>query len=155
MLRAYRNSAMQMPSIVPQARERLKLPIAQRCRAGIEREIQQHGDILPPWKRYPDLDRYSIGWRMGYGESYLDLWWEWTTPFEREQLVAYFRRYAPFPKDWLDWIAYELGMEESYGLGLTLEEQEAVKRWLAEQGLSDRTTRRPGSILRRWRPFGG
>lgn len=27
--------------------------------------------ILPPWLAYPKLDRYNIGWSMGYGETHL------------------------------------------------------------------------------------
>ena len=74
---------------------------------------------------------------MGYGETYLHQWWTWTKPFDRDQLVAYFKRYAPFPKDWLDWVAYELGMEESFGIGLSDEDVRVVRRWLADQGLAD------------------
>ena len=25
----------------------------------------------PPWLAFPDIERYSIGWRMGYGEDYI------------------------------------------------------------------------------------
>lgn len=25
----------------------------------------------PPWLAYPEIERYSIGWRMGYGEDYI------------------------------------------------------------------------------------
>lgn len=27
--------------------------------------------ILPPWLAYPEIDKYSIGWRMGYGETHI------------------------------------------------------------------------------------
>ncbi len=27
--------------------------------------------LLPPWLAYPEIDRHSIGWRMGYGEDYI------------------------------------------------------------------------------------
>jgi hypothetical protein len=26
--------------------------------------------MIPPWKKYPDIPRFSIGWRMGDGEDY-------------------------------------------------------------------------------------
>lgn len=26
----------------------------------------------PPWLVCPEIERYSIGWRMGYGEDYAD-----------------------------------------------------------------------------------
>lgn len=25
----------------------------------------------PPWIAYPEIERYSIGWRMGYGDAEL------------------------------------------------------------------------------------
>ncbi len=27
--------------------------------------------LPPPWIAYPHIERYSIGWRMGYGEDYI------------------------------------------------------------------------------------
>ena len=27
--------------------------------------------VLPPWLAYPELDKNSIGWRMGYGENHI------------------------------------------------------------------------------------
>lgn len=137
--------------LVPQARERVKLPIADRWRTAIEHELQQHGDVLPPWRKYPDLERYSIGWRMGPGEVYIGAWWEWTEPFDREQRIAYFKRYVPHPPDWLDWIAYDLGMEKRYGMGLTAEEQEAVRSWLADQGVYGEAARKQSTVSRWWR----
>lgn len=28
-------------------------------------------DLAPPWVEFPDIPRYSIGWRMGPGEDYM------------------------------------------------------------------------------------
>lgn len=33
--------------------------------------------FLPPWLKYPDVDRLSLFWRMGKGEDYLSKWYEW------------------------------------------------------------------------------
>lgn len=33
--------------------------------------------MLPPWLKYPELDSSSIGWRMGYGESYISEFGPW------------------------------------------------------------------------------
>lgn len=109
----------------------------ERFKADIEREIREHGDVLPPWKKYPHIERYSIGWRMGYGEDYLGVWWAWTKPLDKTQLVGYFKRHAPIPREWLDWVAYELGIEENFGLGLAEEEEVAILSWLAEKGLDE------------------
>lgn len=46
----------------------------------------QEYSYLPPWKTYPDLDRYSLGWRMGEGEAYVDefrIFWESLTEFDQ------------------------------------------------------------------------
>ncbi len=47
------------------------------------------GAVLPPWIAHPEIHRYSIGWRMGYGEGHLmsfDAYWEKRHPDERIQL---------------------------------------------------------------------
>ena len=31
----------------------------------------------PPWLAYPEYERYSLGWRMGSGEDYLDRFAAW------------------------------------------------------------------------------
>lgn len=39
----------------------------------------------PPWMRYPTIPQGSIGWRMGYGESYLDEYCAWKNTLTAEQ----------------------------------------------------------------------
>jgi hypothetical protein len=37
-----------------------------------------HGQMIPPWIKYPNIPRQSVGWRMGLGEQYLaefESWW--------------------------------------------------------------------------------
>ena len=42
--------------------------------------------LPPPWIAYPEIERYSIGWRMGYGEEYICRWGDWwETLTEKEQ----------------------------------------------------------------------
>ena len=74
-------------------------------------ELQADGTPRPPWVRHPELERYSLGWRMGYGESYLDLWWHWAAARSSDELTAYFWRHAPLPVEWADWVASALGLE--------------------------------------------
>jgi len=69
-------------------------------------EVAAHGVVLPPWTAYPDIERFSIGWRMGNGEWHLMVWWHW---WERDRpdeasRIAYFRAWPP-PVEWLDWAA--------------------------------------------------
>ena len=34
--------------------------------------LQDKKIIPPPWLAFPEIERYSIGWRMFYGENYID-----------------------------------------------------------------------------------
>ncbi len=63
--------------------------------------------------RYPELERYSIGWRMGYGESYVMVWWAWwDTAFSTAtEKYNYFRRHN-LPVEWLDWISLQMWSEQ-------------------------------------------
>ncbi len=81
----------------------------------------------PPWVKYPEMERASIGWRMGGGEDYLIRWDEWARDKGPQYLLEYFRSYAPLPMEWIDMVAGYLG--QPYGMdGI---------RGLAEQGLAD------------------
>jgi len=62
---------------------------------GIATELAAHGTLLPPWEKYPDIPRYSIGWRMGYGEWYLWLWQEWYARLTDPEREAYQARWVP------------------------------------------------------------
>ncbi len=45
--------------------------------------------LPPPWIAYPEIERYSIGWRMGYGESYICKWGQWYTSLSEEEHEEY------------------------------------------------------------------
>jgi hypothetical protein len=68
--------------------------------------------LLPPWMEHPDLPRYSLGWRMGLGESFLMKWDEWSRTLDQEKLVEYFKLHLPLPVEWLDWVALKLGHKD-------------------------------------------
>lgn len=74
---------------------------------------EQGGELEPPWARFPWISRYSIGWRMGMGESYSMLWSDFaekiTTP---DEALAYLRRHPPAPRTWADTVAHWLGQIE-------------------------------------------
>ena len=63
--------------------------------------VTKHGAVPPPWVIF-DENPYSICWRMGYGESYQPLWWEWwrRQRLTEDQRITYFRRWPP-PHCWL------------------------------------------------------
>ena len=41
-------------------------------------DVDSNGFMHPPWEKFPNIPRNSIGWRMGVGEQYLEefsIWW--------------------------------------------------------------------------------
>lgn len=44
--------------------------------------------MMPLWIAYPEIDRYSIGWRMGYGEDYVYQWGTWFDSLTEEDAKA-------------------------------------------------------------------
>ncbi len=71
----------------------------------IAAELAAHGTILPPWIRYPEIPRGSIGWRMGYGEWHLDMWRRWWERQDDPARTAYRERWRPgVPAEWADWL---------------------------------------------------
>lgn len=55
--------------------------------------------LLPPWIAYPEIERYSIGWRMGYGESYIDRWGVWFDNLTQDERNVY-QELFPEPVTW-------------------------------------------------------
>jgi N-glycosidase YbiA len=57
---------------------------------------------LPIWMQCPDIERYSIGWRLGDGEDVLwkfSLWWRGISEAGRLQ----YEQMYPEPKGWRGW----------------------------------------------------
>lgn len=55
--------------------------------------------LPPPWEKYPDMPRCSIGWRMGYGEAYIKEWLAFfygLSPAGRQR----YREMYPEPESW-------------------------------------------------------
>lgn len=55
--------------------------------------------LPPPWIAYPKIERYSIGWRMGYGESYIDEWDKWYSSLDEKEKKEY-QTLFPEPVTW-------------------------------------------------------
>lgn len=53
----------------------------------------------PPWIAFPKIERFSIGWRMGYGEDYIDKWGAWLSSLTNEDVKAY-QELFPEPVTW-------------------------------------------------------
>jgi hypothetical protein len=95
--------------------------------------------LVPPWVRHPEIPRYSIGWRMGYGESYLDAWLQVAHTLDTAALVTYFESYAPIPIEWVDTVAMALDLPHRDPItGATVDEPEDLSgERIAHFGLFD------------------
>lgn len=76
--------------------------------AWIDREttklIGEYGVVPPPWVLFPTTHPYSICWRMGGGESFIALFWQWwqRQAWDEAQCIEYFRHWPPPPR-WFKW----------------------------------------------------
>ena len=55
--------------------------------------------LPPPWIAFPKIERYSIGWRMGYGESFITEWGAWLDSLDKKDMKAY-QKLFPEPVTW-------------------------------------------------------
>ena len=55
--------------------------------------------LPPPWIAYPEMERYSIGWRMGYGEYYIIRWGAWFRALTETEKKTY-QELFPEPVTW-------------------------------------------------------
>ena len=60
------------------------------------------GLMPPPWLAYPQIERYSIGWRMGAGEEYINRFGEWWVTLSAERKEKY-QTLFPEPITWQGW----------------------------------------------------
>ena len=72
----------------------------------IEPLIAEHGMFPPPWIYVSQSHPYSIGWRMGSGEEFIGLFWQWwnSTGMNETQRIEYFKYFSPPPR-WYEWVA--------------------------------------------------
>ncbi|WP_309742391.1 hypothetical protein [Chamaesiphon sp. OTE_20_metabat_361] len=74
----------------------------------IDREIasliDRYGQVPPLWVIFPDEHPYSMCWRMGYGDSYPEIWNQWwhDRHFSEAERIAYFQQWT-LPAMWLKW----------------------------------------------------
>lgn len=55
--------------------------------------------LLPPWLAHPEIERYSIGWRMGDGEDYIGKWHRWYQKLSPQKKADY-QELFPEPPTW-------------------------------------------------------
>ena len=79
----------------------------------IVKELADHGTLVPPWKKHPEIPRYSIGWRMGPGEWYMWMWARWWEGMHEDARSAYRAHWRPeLPEAWTGWFDADDGDEE-------------------------------------------
>lgn len=76
----------------------------EHARRELPERLDDNGDLPPPWVAFPTYERYTIGWRMGAGESYLCLWHVFLEGLaqDRETRLAFLKRHPAAPIDWAD-----------------------------------------------------
>ena len=73
-------------------------------RDSLSEKLDENGDLTPPWERFPNYERYTIGWRMGEGEDWLSYWHVFLEDLDAafEVRLAYLKRHPPAPVNWAD-----------------------------------------------------
>ena len=65
-------------------------------------ELQNKKIMPPPWLAHREIERYSIGWRMGHGEDYIYRFGDWLDTLSPEERTEY-RTLFPEPVTWKGW----------------------------------------------------
>ena len=65
----------------------------------VQNSMDEEGDILPPWFKYPEFHPRKIFWRMGTGEDYITIFDMWRLSLTEEEMLGYLDRY-PNPGEW-------------------------------------------------------
>ncbi len=103
----------------------------------------KHGLMPPPWLAYPQLERESLGWRMGAGADYIDRFGEWWVTMDADKKARY-QTLFPEPVAWKGWWRNEDNCERfGYGEYLTelwrpLGEPKYSKAWLCQNSAEDK-----------------
>ena len=51
--------------------------------------LQKQKIMPPPWLAHREIERYSIGWRMGYGEDYIYRFGDWLDTLSPDEQTEY------------------------------------------------------------------
>jgi hypothetical protein len=96
-------------------------------RQRLPEHLDANGDLAPPWERFPTYERYTIGWRMGVGESWLSMWRVFLDDLAPDFAVrlGYLRRHQPAPVNWWEMVYQVLHPSAS---DAQQEEEEAERR---------------------------
>ena len=110
--------------------------------------LQDKKIMPPPWLAHREIERYSIGWRMGYGEDYIYRFGDWLDTLSPEEQTEY-RTLFPEPVTWKGWWDNEDSSE-------VLEHGDfLVDAWQPEGGSRKASQSTPASGSSRSLPPGG
>ena len=70
--------------------------------AGLEADGPLNNPVLPPWLAYPEIARYSIGWRMGSGEGHILELGDYLETLSPNQQKVY-EIFFPARGEWIGW----------------------------------------------------
>lgn len=75
--------------------------------------LDELGELVPPWQKFPHLSRHSVAWRLGAAEEHLVMWLLFQERLGKERF-QYLRRQARAPFTWADqvWKILEPGAPE-------------------------------------------
>jgi hypothetical protein len=76
----------------------------QFLREGLADQLDENGDLAPPWEKFPQEERHGNAWRMRTGEGWLGHWLLFIESLEPAYAVRldYLRRHPPAPFTWAD-----------------------------------------------------
>lgn len=126
------------------------------ARSRISEHLDKHGDIAPPWEKFPTYERYSLGWRMGGGEDWISLWSVYLEDLGRSYSVrlAYLKRHRPAPVTWASnvWSVYHKDLDMPEKLS-SAQHQELLDEGLIGHDVAYETwlTCEPNAL--NWRPW--
>ena len=70
-------------------------------------ELDNEGNMFPPWDVFPEIPFGSLGWRMGGGEFYMIRFNEWFSKLDKSKKEKYINKY-PKPESWKSFYSYNI-----------------------------------------------
>ena len=114
----------------------------------VSQKSERCGAVMnPPWEEFPTYERYTIGWRMGAGESYLYAWSDYmkSIPRDFQSRLDYLQTHRPAPLTWSNTVLHTLYPDdvENHSLDPStrqklfdlelIQHDAAYQTWLAQQ----------------------
>lgn len=105
--------------------------------------------MAPPWLMYPNISRYSIGWRMGYGENYMMDFADWYSGLNIDEQRE-FQEMFPEPKGWLGWYEEEYTDRDIYNENVLFWDRNGEMKYSREKVESDFNKKKKKKFIFFW-----